>query len=89
MAVVPQLRGDEDVLALDSKVLQALVQALGNLLLVLVDLGEVEVAVAGLEGLVDADGDLTGGRLPGAIPEGTVRLSGTKNAHIHIFMTRT
>lgn len=53
--IVPQLGGDEDVLALEAEFLQALVQALGDLLLVLVDLGQVEVAVASLEGLVDAN----------------------------------
>lgn len=60
VGVVPQLGGDEKVLTLDAKLLDALVQTLGHLLLVLVDLGQVEVAVAGLQGLVDTDRHLTG-----------------------------
>lgn len=77
VGVVPQLGGDEEVLALDAELLDALVQALGNLLLVLVDLGQIEVAVASLEGLVDAYRDLTGGRLPCAIAEGAVQAAGS------------
>lgn len=60
VGVVPQLGSDEQVLTLDAEFLDALVQTLGDLLLVLVDLGQVEVAVAGLQGLVDTDGHLTG-----------------------------
>ena len=63
--VVPQLGGDEEVLALEAGDLsEGLLHAIGDLLLVLIDLGEIEVLVAGLEGLVDAGGDLTGGGLP-------------------------
>lgn len=65
MLVVPELGGDEEVLALEAGDLsKGLLHALGDLLLVLVDLGEIEVLVTGLEGLVDADGHLTGGGLP-------------------------
>lgn len=60
VGVVPQLGGDEEILTLDAKVLDALVKALGDLLLVLVDLGQIQMAVAGLQGLVDADRNLTG-----------------------------
>lgn len=71
VVVVPKLGGDEDVLALQAGDLsQGTLQALANLLLVLVDLGQVEVAVSGLEGLVDAGADLAGGGLPGAVAKG-------------------
>ena len=71
VAVVPELGGDEDVLALQAgDLFQGLLDPLGDLLLVLVDLGQVEVAVAGLEGLEDALADLTGGSLPGAVAKG-------------------
>lgn len=61
VAVVPQLGGDEDVLALQAGDLgEGLLDALADLALVLVDLGQVQVAVAGLEGLVDAGADLAG-----------------------------
>lgn len=72
VGVVPQLGGDEEVLALEAKLLDALVQALGDLLLVLVDLGQVEVPVAGLERLVDADRDLTRLGLPCSVAECSV-----------------
>jgi len=57
--VVPELGGDEDVLAAQAgDVDEGALDALADLALVLVDLGEVEVAVARLEGLVDAVADL-------------------------------
>lgn len=68
--VVPELGGDENVLALEAGDLgEGLLETLADLALVLVDLGQVEVAVAGLEGLVDAGADLAGGRLPGAVAD--------------------
>lgn len=71
VAVVPELGGDEDVLALQAgDVVEGLLDALGDLGLVLVDLGQVEVAVAGLEGLVDAGANLARRGLPGAVAEG-------------------
>lgn len=73
VGVVPQFGGDEDLLTLDAELLEALVQALGDLLLVLVNLGQVEVAVAGLQGLVDTGRHLAGLRLPRAITESTVK----------------
>lgn len=72
VGVVPQLGGDEKVLSLETKVLQALVETLSDLLLVLVDLGQIKVTVSGLQGLVDADGNLTGLGLPGAVAESAV-----------------
>ena len=69
--MVPELGGDEDVLALEAWDLgEGLLDSLGDLLLVLVDLGEIEVLVASLEGLVDTSADLTGGGLPGAVAQG-------------------
>ncbi len=71
VAVVPQLGGDEDVLTLQARHLsKGTLEALANLLLVLVDLGQIEMTVSGLEGLVDASADLTRGRLPGAVAKG-------------------
>lgn len=67
---VPQLGGDEDVLTLQAgDVGEGLLDALADLLLVTVDLGQVEVAVASLQGLVDTGADLTGGGLPGAVAQ--------------------
>lgn len=80
VGVVPQLGGDEDVLALEAKVLQALVKTLCDLLLVLVDLGQVKVAVARLQGLVDAHRDLAGLGLPGTVPESAVDVANTQSA---------
>lgn len=79
MGVVPQLGGDEEVLALETELFDALVQTLGDLLLVLVDLGQIEVAVASLESLVDANGDLTGLGLPGAVAESAVNFFQTRS----------
>jgi hypothetical protein len=57
---------DENVLTLEAgDVLVGALDALGDLALVLVDGGQVKVAVADLEGLVDGLADLAGGRLPG------------------------
>lgn len=68
--VIPQLGGEEDVLALQAGDLcKGLLDALAGLLLVAVDLGEVDVAVADLEGLVDALADFAGGGLPGAVAQ--------------------
>lgn len=70
VAVVPQLGGDEDVLTAETgDLLEGLLDTLGDLLLVLVDLGQVEVTVAGLEGLVDTGTDLTRGGLPGTVAQ--------------------
>lgn len=70
VAGVPELGGDEDVLALEAgDVGDGAADALTNLALVAVDLGQIEVAVAGLESLVDAVANLTGGGLPGAVAE--------------------
>ena len=70
MLVVPQLGGNEDVLTLEARDLsESLLDALGDLLLVLVDLGQVEMAVAGLESLEHAGTDLAGLGLPGAVAQ--------------------
>jgi hypothetical protein len=49
--VVPELGGDEDVLALHQTLGDGALDALASLLLVLVVVGTVEQAVAGLDGL--------------------------------------
>lgn len=70
VGVVPQLGGDEDVFALQAGDLsEGLLDALADLLLVAVDLGKIEVAVANLEGLEDAGADFARGSLPGAVAE--------------------
>lgn len=70
VGAVPQLGGDEDVLALQAGHLsQSLLDALADLLLVGVDLGQVEVAVANLEGLVDTGANLARAGLPGAVAD--------------------
>lgn len=67
---VPQLGGDEDVLALQAgDISQSLLDALADLLLVGVHLGQIEVAVADLEGLVDTGANLARGGLPGAVAD--------------------
>jgi hypothetical protein len=60
---VPELGRDEDVLTLDT-LAESSLEGVGNLLLVAVDLGKIDVLVAGLEGLVDGGLDLTGLSLP-------------------------
>lgn len=63
---VPQLGGDEEILALQTRnILVGALDAGSNLALVLVDGGQVEMTVAGLERLVDGLTDLTGFGLPG------------------------
>jgi hypothetical protein len=62
---VPQLGCDEDVLALKTAV-ESLLERLCDFLLVAVDLSEVEMAVAGLEGLLDGGTDLARLSLPRA-----------------------
>lgn len=70
MGAVPQLGGDEDVLALQAGHLgQSLLDTLADLLLVGVDLGQIQVAVANLERLVDAGADLARAGLPGAVAD--------------------
>jgi len=69
---VPELRGNEDILSLEARDLsKGLLQGLGDLGLVSVDLGQIQVSVANLEGLVDTLTDLTGGGLPCAISQET------------------
>jgi hypothetical protein len=60
---VPELGGDEDVLTLNA-LAESSLEGVGNLLLVAVDLGKIDVLVTGLEGLVDGGLDLTGLSLP-------------------------
>lgn len=72
VGVVPQLGGDEEILSLETKVLETLVKTLGDLLLVLVDLGQIEMTVSRFQGLVDADRDLTGLRLPCSVAESAI-----------------
>jgi hypothetical protein len=68
--VVPELSGDEDVLALETRdLVESLLDTLTNLTLVLVDLGKIKVTVASLEGLVDTVADLTRGSLPCAVTD--------------------
>lgn len=60
---VPELGGDEEVLTLDA-LAEGSLEGVGNLLLVAVDLGKIDVLVAGLEGLVNGGLNLTGLSLP-------------------------
>lgn len=69
---VPELGSDEDILSLEARDLsKGLLQGLGDLRLVSVDLGEIQVSVSNLEGLVDTLTDLTGGGLPCAVSQET------------------
>lgn len=68
---VPELGGDEEVLALDA-LAESLLEGVGDLLLVAVHLGQVNVLVAGLERLVDGGLDLAGLGLPCAESQLTV-----------------
>lgn len=66
--VVPQLGGDKDIFALQTGNFSVgTLNALANLLLVAVNFGQVKVAVAGLERLVNAIADLSRGGLPGTV----------------------
>lgn len=60
---VPQLRCNKDILALDA-LSESLLEGLSDLLLVAVDLGQINVLVASLEGLVDGSLNLPGLSLP-------------------------
>jgi hypothetical protein len=60
---VPELGGDENVLTLDA-LAESSLEGVGNLLLVAVDLGQIDVLVTGLEGLIDGGLDLAGLSLP-------------------------
>ena len=61
---VPELAGDEDLLAVQLGALEDLLESLADLALVLVDAGAVDVEVAGLEGGHDGVLDLAGLGLP-------------------------
>ena len=63
MLRVPELRCDEEVLALDT-LAECPLESLSNLLLVAIDLGKINVLVAGFESLVNGGLDLTGLSLP-------------------------
>lgn len=66
---------DEDVLTLEARdILESTFQTLTDFALVLVDDGQVQVTVAGLESLVDSLADLTRGRLPGTETQLTATL---------------
>lgn len=71
---VPELGGDENILALEARHLatESLLERTRNLLLVAVDLCEIQVAVASLEGLEDSGADLA--RL--SLPRSKAQLSG-------------
>ena len=60
---VPELRCDEEVLALDT-LAECPLESLSNLLLVAIDLSKINVLVAGFESLVNGGLDLTGLSLP-------------------------
>ena len=70
---VPELGGDEEVLTLDA-LAEGSLEGVGNLLLVAVDLGKIDVLVAGLESLVNGGLDLTGLSLPCSESQLTVAL---------------
>lgn len=66
---------NEDVLTLEaSDVLESTFHTFADFTLVLVDDGQVQVTVAGLESLVDSLTDLTRGRLPGTETQLTATL---------------
>lgn len=68
MLVVPELGGDEDVLTLQAgNIGQPSLDALTDFFLVAIDLGQVKVAVSGLESLVDAVAHLSRSSLPSAV----------------------
>lgn len=75
MLGVPQLRGNEDILALQTRnILIGTLDARSNLALVLVNRSQVQMTVSRLEGLVNGLSYLARGGLPGAktqLPEGT------------------
>lgn len=68
---VPELGGDEDVLTLDA-LAESSLEGIGNLLLVAVDLGQINVLVTSLESLVDGGLDLARLGLPGTKTQLTV-----------------
>jgi hypothetical protein len=67
---VPKLGGDEDILTLQTGDLgERLLESFADLGLVSVNLGEIQVAVSNLEGLVDTLADLTRRGLPCAVTQ--------------------
>ena len=74
MLAVPELGSDEDILTLDVELLEGALDTDGDFLLVLVDGGQIQVTVTGLQGLVDGLTDLTGGRLPSTESQGTAEM---------------
>lgn len=70
---VPELGCDEEVLALDA-LAEGPLESLSDLLLVAIDLGKINVLVAGLESLVNGGLDLTGLSLPCSESQLTVAL---------------
>ena len=66
MEAIPEFAGHKDLLARNVELLHGLLQTLADLGLVAVDVGAVDVAVAGLQRVLHGTSDLTGLRLPGA-----------------------
>jgi hypothetical protein len=71
MLRVPKLGGDEEILALDA-LAERFPERIGDLLLVAIYLGKINVFVAGFERLVNSGLDLPGLSLPCSEPQLTV-----------------
>lgn len=86
--VIPQLGGNEDVLTLQARNIgQCALDALSDLFLVAIDLGQIKVAVACLESLIDTIADLARCSLPGAVSNtrnGVTRIEGDGLAERHL-----
>lgn len=79
MAVVPQLAGNEDILTLQARdFCKGLLDSFSDLDLVLVDLGEIKMPIANLEGLVNTLANDTRGGLPSAITQSWELVTGVE-----------
>lgn len=65
VGVVPELRGQPDVVSMESSAVETRCQARADFRLVAVDMSTVDVAVAGLKGGGDDGGCIAGGNVPG------------------------
>ena len=70
VAVVPELGGDPDLVALEPPSGEGLLEACADLGLVSIDRGAIKVAVAQLQGRRHGASHLAAGRLPGAKSQG-------------------
>lgn len=79
MAVVPQLASNEDIFTFQARdFCKGLLDSLSNFDLVLVDLGEIKMSIANLEGLINTLANDTRGGLPCAVTQSWELVAGVE-----------